>query len=55
MTFHNSVPPQFRAPPSGLGLPTLRARLVQYYPGNRHRLAIETTPERYVATLQLVL
>ena len=51
----NSVPPQFRAPPSGLGLPTLRARLAQYYPGNRHRLAIEATPECYVATLQLVL
>ena len=57
LTLHtdNSVPPQFRAPPSGLGLPTLRARLAQYYPGNRHRLAIEATPERYVATLQLVL
>ena len=51
----NSVPPYFRPTPSGLGLPTLRARLAQHYPGARHRLAVAATPERYVATLVLEL
>ncbi len=51
----NSVPPQFRAAPSGLGLPTLRARLTQYYPGPRHHLQVEATSTHYTATLRLVL
>lgn len=51
----NSIPPQFRAPPSGLGLPTLRARLAQYYPGPRHRLQVEAGATHYAATLLLVL
>lgn len=51
----NSVPPHFRPAPSGLGLPNLRARLDQFYPGNRHQFNIEATEERYRATLALVL
>ncbi len=51
----NSIPAQFRPAPSGLGLPTLRARLAQFYPGSRHRLAVEATATFYAANLQLVL
>ena len=51
----NSIPPHFRPAPSGLGLPTLRARLAQYYPGSRHRLAVEATDTFYAANLQLML
>ena len=51
----NTIPAQFRPAPSGLGLPTLRARLAQFYPGNRHRLAVEATATFYAANLQLVL
>ena len=55
LTLHttNSIPPHFRPAPSGLGLPTLQARLAQFYPGPRHHLAIEATPSRYTATLTL--
>ncbi|MBO2011864.1 sensor histidine kinase [Hymenobacter negativus] len=57
LTLHtgNSIPPHFRPAPSGLGLPTLRARLAQFYPGTRHRLAIEASETFYTANLQLVL
>jgi hypothetical protein len=51
----NSIPPHFRPAPSGLGLPTLQARLAQFYPGSRHRLAIEASETFYAANLQLVL
>ena len=51
----NSIPPHFRPAASGLGLPTLRARLAQYYPGPRHRLAVEASDTFYAANLQLVL
>jgi len=51
----NSIPPHFRPAPSGLGLPTLRARLNQFYPGARHRLAVEATDSFYSANLQLAL
>ena len=51
----NSIPPHFRPAPSGLGLPTLRARLAQFYPGSRHRLAIEASETSFTANLQLVL
>ena len=51
----NSIPPHFRPTPSGLGLPTLRARLAQYYPGTRHRLAVKVTDTFYAANLQLIL
>ena len=51
----NSIPPHFRPTPSGLGLPTLRARLAQFYPAPRHRLALEATPTHYAATLRLAL
>ena len=51
----NSIPAHFRPAPSGLGLPTLRARLARFYPGNRHRLAVEATATFYAANLQLVL
>jgi sensor histidine kinase YesM len=51
----NSIPPHFRPAPSGLGLPNLRARLAQFYPGSRHRLAIEASETFYAANLQLVL
>jgi hypothetical protein len=51
----NSIPPHFRPAPSGLGLPTLRARLAQFYPGPRHRLTIEASETFYAANLQLVL
>ena len=51
----NSVPPQFRAAPSGLGLATLRTRLARYYPGPAHRLLIEADATHYAATLLLVL
>ncbi|UYZ61646.1 sensor histidine kinase [Hymenobacter weizhouensis] len=49
----NSIPLHFRPAPSGLGLPTLRARLAQFYPGPQHRLTIEATPSHYAATLTL--
>jgi LytS/YehU family sensor histidine kinase len=49
----NSIPPHFRPAPSGLGLPTLRARLAQFYPGPRHRLSVEATATHYTATLLL--
>ena len=51
----NSIPPHYRPVPSGLGLPTLRARLAQFYPGHRHRLAVEASATFYAANLQLVL
>ena len=51
----NSVPPHFRPLPSGLGLPTLRTRLTQYYPSPRHTLTLEATPDHYTATLTLLL
>jgi hypothetical protein len=51
----NSIPPHFRPAPSGLGLPTLRKRLAQHYPGHRHRLTVEATDTFYTAHLQLVL
>ena len=51
----NTIPAQFRPAPSGLGLPTLRARLAQFYPGNRHRLAVEATATFYATNLQLLL
>lgn len=51
----NTVPPQFRPAPSGLGLPTLRARLAQYYPADRHKLVLEAGPDYYRAYLTLVL
>ncbi|MCC3158729.1 histidine kinase [Hymenobacter sp. 15J16-1T3B] len=50
----NSIPPHFRPAPSGLGLPTLRRRLTQFYPGPRHQLTVEATATRYAATLTLV-
>jgi len=55
LTLHtrNSIPPHFRPAPSGLGLPTLRARLAQFYPGPRHRLSVEATATHYTATLLL--
>ena len=55
LTLHtrNSIPPRFRPAPSGLGLPTLRARLAQFYPGPRHRLSVEATATHYTATLLL--
>ena len=51
----NSIPPHFRPAPSGLGLPNLRARLAQFYPGSRHRLSIEASETFYAVNLQLVL
>ncbi len=51
----NSIPPHFRPAPSGLGLPTLRTRLAQFYPGSRHRFSIEATDTHYAATLLLAL
>lgn len=50
----NTIPPQYRPAPSGLGLPTLRQRLAQYYPGERHRLRVEATDTFYAASLHLV-
>lgn len=49
----NSIPPHFRPAPLGLGLPTLQARLAQFYPAPQHRLTIEATPGHYAATLTL--
>lgn len=51
----NSIPLHFRPVPSGLGLPTLRARLAQYYPGSRHLLALDARADHYTATLTLSL
>jgi signal transduction histidine kinase len=51
----NSIPPHYRPVPSGLGLPTLRTRLAQFYPGNLHRLTLDATPAHYTATLMLIL
>ncbi|SFQ79662.1 sensor histidine kinase [Hymenobacter arizonensis] len=50
----NSIPVHFRPVPSGMGLPTLRARLAQYYPGSRHHLALEARHNHYSATLTLL-
>jgi hypothetical protein len=52
---HNSVPAHFRPAPSGLGLPNLRTRLAQFYPGSRHRFEVEATTTHYAATLTLAL
>ncbi|MBC8085417.1 MAG: sensor histidine kinase [Hymenobacter sp.] len=49
----NSIPPHFRPTPSGLGLPALRARLAQFYPGPRHQLTLNATTTHYTATLTL--
>jgi hypothetical protein len=51
----NSIPVEFRPAASGLGLPALRTRLAQFYPGPRHHLTLVATPSRYIATLRLVL
>lgn len=51
----NSIPPHFRPAPSGLGLPNLRARLAQFFPGKRHTFSVEATDTHYRATLHLLL
>ncbi|RTQ50186.1 histidine kinase [Hymenobacter gummosus] len=55
LSTENTIPAQFRARPSGVGLPTLRARLAQFYPGARHRLSIEATDTHFRAVLHLAL
>lgn len=49
----NSIPLHYRPATSGVGLPTLRARLAQFYPGPRHHFAVEATATGYAATLTL--
>ena len=52
---HNSIPPHFRPAPSGLGLPTLRQRLAQFYPAPRHSLDVQAEAGQYRAVLRLAM